>query len=180
MNALIQNLLQETASKGISSKISSQFGISESQASSVLSMLMPEVLSGVQGNTKDEKSAQQLQHTLEKNHSDGSIFNNLESLVANPDAAKGSKILGHIFGNDTEKKSTIENTVAEKSGVSSDIVSQIFTMAAPLVMGKLGQSVAGKGTSGSISMLTSLLDQNNDGSIVDDVFRFAKKFFFKK
>lgn len=176
MNALIQNLLQETASKGIASKISSQFGISESQANSALSMLMPEVLSGVQGNAKDEKSAQQLQNTLEKNHSDGGIFSHLDDLISNPESGKGSQILGHIFGSDTEKKSAIEKKVAEKSGIDSGVVSQIFTMAAPLVMGKLGQSV---GKSGNTSMLTSLLDQNNDGSIIDDIFRLGMKFFKK-
>jgi len=178
MNALIQNLLQETAQKGLSKKIASQFGISETQASSALSMLMPEVLSGVKENTKDEKSAQQLQNTLQKHHSDGGILNQLDDLVSNPDAGKGAKILGHIFGENQEKQVQIEQKVAEKSGLDSSVVSQIFTMAAPLVMGKLGRSSTG--STGGLSMLTSLLDQNNDGSIVDDIFRLAKKFFFKK
>ncbi len=177
MNALIQSLLQETAEKGLSQKISSQFGISESQANSALSMLMPEILSGVKNNATDEKSSQDLQNTLQKNHSDGSIFDQLDGLVSNPNFAKGDKILGHIFGNDAEKKTSIENKVAEKNDLSSDVVSQIFTIAAPLVMGKLGQSV---GKSGNISILTSLLDQNNDGSVIDDIFRLAKKFLFKK
>ncbi len=179
MNTIIQGLLQETASKGLSSKISSQFGISESQADSVLSMLMPEVLSGVKENAKkDEYSAQQLQNTLKKHHADGGIFSQLDTLVSNPDVAKGSKILGHIFEGNSDKQAEIEKKVAEKSGIDSGIVSQIFTIAAPLVMGKLGQSIAG--ASGGGSMLTSLLDQNNDGSVIDDVFRLAKKFFFKK
>ncbi|HIQ57453.1 TPA: DUF937 domain-containing protein [Candidatus Gracilibacteria bacterium] len=176
MNSLIQNLLKETASKGLASKISSQLGISESQVNSALSMLMPEILSGVKENTKDENSAQQLQNTLKKHHSDGGIFNQLDALVSNPDSAKGSKILGHIFGNNSEKQTAIEKNVAEKSGVDSNIVSQIFAIAAPLVMGELGKSV---GKSGNTSMLTSLLDQNNDGSIIDDIFRLGMKFFKK-
>ncbi len=178
MNTLIQNLLQETVSKGLSDKISSQFGISSSQAESALSLLMPEVLSGVQENAKDGNSAEQLEKTLKKNHADGSIFDKIDDLVLNPESAKGEKILDHIFGKNADKKAMIEKKAAEKSGLDSSVVSQIFTIAAPLVMGKLGQSL-GKSSSG-ISPLLSLLDQNNDGSVVDDMFRLAKNFFTKK
>jgi len=195
MNALLQNLMTQALSKGLSDKIGSSLGVSSSQASSVISMLMPTVLGGLQSNAEDPKEAEKIASTLQKNHT-GNIFDNLDDLVSNPKNQKGDGILQHILGN---KRSVIEKNVAQQSGMDSSIVSSIFTMVAPLVMGEIGKKLTGGNSSNSQSsllssilgggekntaskeqsLLTSLLDKNGDGSIIDDVLSMGMNFLKK-
>ena len=55
-------------------------------------------------------------------------------------------------------------------------------MLAPLVMGALNQktnlgATDTSDTNNITSMLTNFIDQDNDGSVVDDLMGMAKKFF---
>ena len=62
----------------------------------------------------------------------------------------------------------------------------MLQMIAPMIAGMLNNQLKASNLqdsadSGSMmSMLTQFLDQNKDGSIVDDIFRIAGDFFGKK
>lgn len=198
MNQLLQTLLQEAITKGLSEKVGTSLGISEEKASSVISFLAPAVIGGLQKNAEDPQEAQDIVNALEKDHSNSSLFDHLDDLISQPATAKGDGILKHVLG---ENRMTIEEKVAKQSGVDSTIVSQIFTMIAPLVMGYLGKNLLSEknnsNTSGLTDMLTgilsggqtqkkeqsfltSLLDQDNDGNIADDILSMGMKFLQKK
>lgn len=59
-------------------------------------------------------------------------------------------------------------------------------MIAPMIAGMLNNQLKASNLQGSadsdsmMSMLTQFLDQNKDGSIVDDIFRIAGDFLGKK
>ena len=71
-------------------------------------------------------------------------------------------------------------------GISADSIKTLLPMIAPMIAGMLNNqlkasNLQGSADSGSMmSMLTQFLDQNKDGSIVDDIFRIAGEFFGKK
>lgn len=100
----------------------------------------------------------------------------------------GSKILGHIFGSSED---TVTTTLATQSGASTDQISSMMKILAPLVLsavnkeqssggltdivGSLTQSTKAANDNSSLPMqvVTSLLDKDGDGSIVDDLTDIA-------
>jgi len=194
MNNFLQDLIQDTVSKGISDKIGKQLGVSSSQANSVISLLMPAVLGGLQKNAQDPVEAEKIVNTVQKHHAGGGIFNNISDLLSNPQNQKGDKILQHVLG---DKRQVVEQSIAQKSGMDSTMVSNIFTMIAPLVMGEIGKKLTGGNSSSDSSsllsgilgggkseakeqsFLTSLLDRDGDGEIMDDVLQMGMNFLKK-
>ncbi len=198
MNTLLQDLIKDTVSKGLSDKIGSSLGVSSSQANSVISMLMPAVLGGLQKNAENPDEAEKIVNTLQKHHVGGEVFNDIENLISHPENQKGDGILRHVLG---DKREVVEQKIAQQSGMDLNMVSKIFTMVAPLVMGEVGKKLTGGNSSSSSfsssdllstlfggekksqakeqSFLTSLLDQDGDGEIMDDVLKIGMNFFKK-
>lgn len=196
MNSILQNLIKDVASKGLSDQISSKLGISSSQTDSVISMVMPALMGGLQKNIEDPKEAEKLASTIQKHHTNSSVFDNISDLISHPENVKGDKIVGHILGDNTEK---VAEKVAQQSGVDSSLVSSILPMIAPLLMGEIGKSLTGTQSSNSggslissllggdeksskkeSSFLTSLLDRDGDGEIMDDVLGMGMNFLKNK
>lgn len=167
--------------------VSKETGISTSQASSVIEMAAPMLLGAVQNNSQGE-GASSLLSALQSDKHDGSILDNLGSLFGNGGdnavTQDGANILGHLLGGN---QSTVANAIGAKTGVSASNVSQILQTLAPLLMGFLGKKVTdnnvsstnglgdllsgflGGNNSNAGNLLTSLLDSNGDGNVLDDV-----------
>lgn len=89
-------------------------------------------------------------------------------------------MLGDLFS--SSGQSNMAQELSTKSGVDSSSISSLLAMAIPLIMGALnkpaGSNFGDASSDNSItSMLTNMLDQNKDGSVVDDLADMAKKFF---
>jgi hypothetical protein len=187
MSGLLDLLNSDTAKQLISST-SKETGASEEKTSSVLSMAMPLLLGAMNKNAKSEQGASSLMSALSGKH-DGSILDNLGSIFGGDSVDQnvkddGEGILGHVLGG---KQGMIEQTIAQKLGMDASTVGQILKIAAPIVLGFLGKkkqennvneagglsSMLGGllgGQSGDHeNLITSLLDSNGDGSILDDV-----------
>jgi len=117
----------------------------------------------------------------------------------NERAANGAGILNHILG---DRQGGVSNMVSQMSGLNNNQTSQLMTMLAPIVMGMLGKTKRENGLdegglasllNGTVSqqqnsnptmaLVTSFLDSDGDGSIVDDVANMGMKFLgglFKK
>ena len=72
--------------------------------------------------------------------------------------------------------------LSSKSGIDTSSIASLLPMLAPLIMGALNKqtnlsSTDTSDTNGITSMLTNFIDQDNDGSVVDDLMGMAKKFF---
>jgi hypothetical protein len=181
------DLLSGPMGKQLISGVSGQTGQPEDKTADVLSMAMPLLLGAMKKNTSDPKNAAGLMNALSSKHN-GSILDNLGGLfeggVNNDVINDGAGILGHVLGN---KQATIENAISQKSGVDAGSVAQILKIAAPIVMGFLGRQKAQGNVSdanglssllGSMlggqpqqnqSLITSLIDADGDGSVLDDV-----------
>lgn len=184
----IMNLLGGDLGKSLVQGLSSQTGQSTSKTNNVLEMAMPVLLQAMQRNASSPKGAAGLMGALSNKH-DGSILDNLGAVFsgANSNAVQedGGKILGHVFGN---RQQNIQNALSKQSGMDASSVSQILKIAAPVVMGLLGKQqrqtsvrdasgltnmlgglIGGNFHNNKQSFIESILDADNDGSIVDDV-----------
>lgn len=192
MNALTQIITQQLSGDA-SRTIAQRLGVSETTANTAVQLAVPLILSALARNANQPQGAESLHQAINKDH-DGSIFDNLMGYVANPQTANGAGILGHVFGG---QKPAIENNLAQATGMDQSSAGGLLEMIAPVVMGAVGktqqqegldpsglsnllnhqQQQAQNNAPGAMSILTSMLDQNNDGSAMDDLKRMAGGFF---
>jgi len=192
MNAITQMIAQQLGGSAAST-IAQRFGISESTANTAIQMAVPLILAGLARNASQPQEAQNLHRAVASDH-DGRIFDNLMGYLGNPQSATGAGILGHVFGG---QKPAIESNLAQATGMDQSSAGGLLETLAPLVMGSLGkaqqqngldasgltnllnsqQDEAQANAPGAMSMLNSMLDQNNDGSSMDDLQRMAAGFF---
>ena len=158
----------------IIAEIANKTGLSGDLSKKAIAAALPMVMGGLSKNADTEEGKKSLDQALE-NHTD----------ETNVDESDGSKILWHIFGNDTSK---VSETVAAKAWVTSEQASSITSMLTSSLMGKLwsekasGANVAEdlKQDSAAKWMLTSFLDSDGDGDIKDDLMNKGMDFLKKK
>ncbi|MEY8021931.1 DUF937 domain-containing protein [Muriicola sp. SD30] len=181
------DLLSGPMGKELISGVSQQTGQPTEKTADVLSMAMPLLLGAMKKNASNPQNADGLMNALSSKHT-GGILDNLGGLfqggVNDSVIQDGAGILGHVLGN---KQPAVENALSQKSGVDAGSVAQILKIAAPIVMGYLGRQKAQSNVSdanglssllGSMlggqpkqnqSLITSLIDADGDGSVLDDV-----------
>ncbi|SNR48178.1 hypothetical protein SAMN04488009_2095 [Maribacter sedimenticola] len=181
------DLLNSPMGKQLISGVAGQTNQPESKTADVLSMAMPLILGAMKKNVSSPEGAQGLMSALSGKHN-GGILDNLGGLfdggVDDNVIQDGAGILGHVFGN---KQPQVENALSQKSGLDAGSITQILKIAAPIVMGYLGKQTAQSNVSDSSgmnallgsmlggqpqenqSLITTLLDADGDGSILDDV-----------
>ncbi len=192
MESLLTGILSKVGDQGIE-KIAQSAGVDSSTAQSILSQAGPIILTKIADNTKSKEGLSSLNTALDSH--DGSILDNIDDLV-NPEVdTKGGKILGHIFGSSAEDLTTV---LAKNNNTDSGSTSKLLEMAAPLILGQIGSKKSSSNLdaggifdllqsekqtlkdSGMLSNIaTSLLDKDNDGSVVDDILGMAANFFKK-
>src|SRR5262245_1557294 len=186
-------MITQQLAGGAASTLAQRFGISETKANTAVQIAVPLLLAALARNAAQPQGAQSL-HTAINNDHDGSIFNNLTGYLNNPQSANGTGILGHVFGG---QQSTIENSLAQATGMDQGSAGGLLATLAPLVMGAVGQTQQQNGLDASglstllnsqqqqaqvnapdvMGVLGSMLDQNQDGSAMDDLQRMAANFF---
>ena len=185
----ILDLLNSDLGKNIISGVAGQTGQDESKTSGLLTMALPVLMQAMQRNAATPEGAQGLMSALNGGKHDGSILDNIGGLfnggVDDNVMQEGDKILGHVLGG---KRENVQNALSQKSGVDSGAVSQMLKVAAPILMGVLGKQqqqqnvsdssgisnmlgslLGGNSAQSEQSFLTSILDADGDGSIIDDV-----------
>jgi len=181
------DLLSSSTGQQLVSGVASQTGQPESKTAEVLAMALPLIMGAMKKNASSPSGAQSLMSALNTNH-DGSQWDNIGQVFSGGvnDSLKkdGAGILGHVFGN---KQSTVENALSKQSGMDTSTIAEILKIAAPLLMaylaknkkqskindanglsGLLGQLLGGQSTKNQ-SLITTLLDADGDGSVLDDV-----------
>jgi hypothetical protein len=176
MNPLL-NILMNSAGGGAVQQLGRQFGLSEDQASGALSQLVPAVMAGLQRNTSQQGGLDALLGALNSgNHSQ--YLDQPELLEQESTTADGNAILGHVFGSKDVSRA-VAGRAAEQTGIGADLLKQMLPVVASMVMGGLSkQNNAAPGSlqGGGGSLVSSMLDQNRDGSIADDVIGMLGRF----
>lgn len=182
------DLLNSPMGKQLISGVAGQTGQPENKTSDVLSMAMPLILGAMKKNVSSSpQGAQGLMSALSNKH-DGSILDNLGGLfgggVDDSVMSDGAGILGHVFGG---AQPQVESALSQKSGMDMGSIANILKIAAPIVMGMIGKEtrqsnvqdasgmnsllggLLGGQPQQNQSLITTLLDADGDGSILDDV-----------
>lgn len=178
-------------------QITKQAGLGDqNQASSAAENVFSTLLGAVSKNAATEQGAASLNKALENDH-DGGVMDDLMGLLGgnnNSRAANGSGILKHMLGG---KQESIVQGLSKVNNMSPDATQSMMQSIAPMVMGMLGKAKSQQGfdagsiasflgqqqapqQSNQLSGLMSMLDQDGDGSIVDDVTDMLGGFFGKK
>jgi len=169
----------------------------EKVAMGTVSTALPAILAGMTKNAQSKEGAESLNRAIESKH-DGSLLDNLSGMLEGHTQElqnDGDGILGHIFGN---KRSVVEQTISQKTGVTPSKIGPLLSTLAPIVMAYLGKEKRAaktesdglggllggllgaqnqRGSSGGImDILGGVLDKDGDGDVMDDIIgMFGKK-----
>ena len=194
----IMDLLQGPMGQMVIQGVGSQLGQDNSKTQSALSSAIPMLMGALKKNASNPETASGLLNALNSKH-DGSLLDNISDIFGggnvNEDVIEdGDKILGHVLG---EKKEVVAAAISKQNGLDMGSAMNILKMAAPIVMGMLGKQTRQSNVSNPTdltniignmiggnqqaeresSFIEKLLDQDGDGSVVDDLFNMGKKFF---
>jgi len=184
----ILDLLNSDLGQTIISGVSGSTGQDKEKTSSVLTMALPVLMKAMERNASTPQGAEGLMNAIKSKHN-GGILDNLGGLFSGgvDDDVKndGVKILNHVLGS---KKQGVETIIGQKAGIDAGSVAQILKVAAPILMGILGQQAQEKNVNTSTDLsgllggllggsaakeeqnfLEKILDADGDGSIIDDV-----------
>lgn len=191
----LSELLNGPMGQMVINNVANQLGMDERQATSAVSVALSAILAGMQRNVQTQQGAQSLDNALSDSRHDGSLLDNLGSLLGGNSQAisqDGGKILGHIFGNN---KPAVEQGISQKTGISLQKIGPLLAILAPIVMAYLGkekrqtntnagglddllggllgggqaQTQARRSGGGLMDIVGGMLDKNNDGNFIDDL-----------
>ncbi|MFT4660593.1 MAG: hypothetical protein ACI8XB_000861 [Patiriisocius sp.] len=170
---LVKLLMSQLGDNGLDA-MAQKAGMNTNQAASALEGIVPTLLGTMAKNTSTNDGANGLLGALDRDH-DGSVLDDVMGFIGGGNSERvGSGILKHVLGGNTQ---SVENSLADKVGVSSSGISSLMKMAAPLLMGMLGKQRKESSNSGfdagNIGSVLSGLAGNSDantGLDLGDVF----------
>jgi hypothetical protein len=179
------SMLLNQGGGGAVRQLAENFGLSENQAVSAISSLLPALGQGLARNASTPGGLDSLLVAL----AGGGHQRYLEdpSVLEQEDTVRdGNGILGHILGSKDVSRQVAQQA-AERTGVGADILKKMLPVVATMIMGNLSRQTASAQSSAQASpaadnlmgMLGQFLDSNRDGSIVDDVLGIASRLFRK-
>lgn len=157
----------KTLGPQVSSQLAGSLGIKKQAANQLLPSVLPLIMGGLKRQMETRGGAERANHILNK-YGSASVLDDLGGLFsskaaeANPDPRLGG-LLGDAGVN-------AASTLAGKLKLDQGTIMKAIVMLAPVVLGALSRKrdQGGLGASG----IGALIDQNGDGSILDDVAGF--------
>ncbi|MBN1352903.1 DUF937 domain-containing protein [candidate division KSB1 bacterium] len=171
MSSFIDEFMGSLGSE-VTNQLSSNLGIKTNTANQLLPQVIPMILSGLKKQKDEHGGEARVDHILNK-YGSSSVLENIGGLFSeksqddDPDPQ-----LGGLLG---ESGIQASNMISQNFGLNSSTAMKIIPMLAPVVLGALSQKrdQGGAGSSG----IAALLDQDGDGSILDDVAGFLMQGF---
>ncbi len=192
----ILSMVKQLQDNNVLDQLSKQTGASKSDVSNILEMGVPALLQAMSQNAKQPEGAKALEKALTDHENDS--MNDVVGFLKNVNPQEGNKILQHIFGS---KTSNVEKKIASSTNVSDTLVDSVLKNVAPMVLTALGQQkkkddLSASNLSNALGMftsmisssskkdvtkiVTSLLDADNDGDVLDDVSNMIGGLFKKR
>jgi hypothetical protein len=193
MNGILDLLASNLGGQNMG-QLATAIGADTGKTQTAVAAALPALLEAMNRNTNNTQGAQSLANALERDH-DGSLLDNLGGFLSGAmggsKATDGAGILGHILGGQTP---TVEQGVAQASGLDKAQVGKLLMTLAPIVMaalakrkrqanldptglsGVLGQEsqrARQAAPEGLLGHLSSFLDRDGDGTIQDDLIAQA-------
>ena len=203
--ANLMDLLEGQLTGGVMDMLTNQIGAKNREQTAtatkgILSTLMTQLMK----NAASKAGAAALSGALDRDH-DGSIMDDVMGMITggssnvNERAANGAGILKHVLG---DNKDNVTDMIGKMSGMDSGAAGSLMEKLAPMVMGTLGRQKREQGLDmdglrdllgntvksaqqdrAEMSMIEKFLDQDGDGSVMDDLMNMGGKLlggFLKK
>jgi len=160
----------KTLGPQVTKELSSKMNIDQNIAKKLLPQIAPLILGGLKRQKDNFGGAERVDHILNK-YGSASALENIAGIFTkgvkekNPDPA-----LGGLLGNSGLQAVSL---LTKQFNLKGDQAKQLIPMLAPIILGALTKKrdADGVGSSG----IAALLDQDGDGSILDDVAGFLMK-----
>nr|CAA6800229.1 MAG: Unknown protein [uncultured Thiotrichaceae bacterium] len=181
----ITDLLLGQENQSAVGQLAKKLGVSEEQARQIVAEVTPSLSRGMQRHADDKGSFGGLMDAL-GNGNHARYVEKPDLLGHQETVEDGNSILGHIFGNKEVSRNVAKNA-EQNTGIASTLIKKALPVIATMVMGTLGKQIFGGGGGSSPAsaasqgggLLTSLLDSDRDGSVIDDVLGMAFKMAFR-
>jgi hypothetical protein len=190
--SLLQMLQQQLGGQSVN-QISRRIGADPGTTGNAIDAALPLLLSAVARNAASSDRAQSLDRAVAQDH-DGSILNDVPGYLNQAESGPGAGILRHVLGG---RQQSVQSGLSRATGLDAGKTGQLLTLLAPLVMGAIGRAKrenqldqSGLSTlltgeterlketaPGVMGALSRFLDQDNDGSVMDDVGGMLGKAF---
>lgn len=153
MSSLLNMLLGSMTSNQSVSSMSGKTGISDQAVKMLIAAAIPLLLKSLTKNASSQSGLSSLMGALTQHQSTKSI----DLQISEADEEDGKKIVGHIFGDNTQN---VIGQLSEQTGLASDQVSSVLGSMAPALLSSLSAATtAGKQDAGAdLSGLGSLAD----------------------
>ena len=179
----ITDLLLGKENQSAVGQLAQKLGVSEEQARQIVAEVTPSLSRGMKRRADDKGSFGGLMDALGNgNHS--RYVEKPDLLGRQETVDDGNSILGHIFGSKDVSRNVAKNA-EQNTGIASTLIKKALPVIATMVMGTLGKQIFGGGGNSAPAasqgggLLTSLLDSDRDGSVIDDVLGMAFKMAFR-
>ena len=200
--ANLMDLLQSQLTEGVVDQLSKQLGGADrEQTASAASGIFSTLMGALSKNASSNDGASALASALDNDH-DGGVLDNFMDMIGgqaqptNSRAMNGAGILKHVLGG---KQNGAIDMIAKMSGLGGDKAGNLMSILAPMVLGTLGKAKKEQNMGiedlssflgGSVQkqqevakdemgFIGKFLDQDGDGSIMDDVAGMGMKMFGK-
>ena len=187
------DMLQQRLGGDAVNQISNRIGADPGTTGNAIDAALPLLISAMARNAGDSSQAQSLAKAVSDDH-DGSILDDVPGYVGRASEKPGAGILRHVLGG---RQQAVQQGLSQATGLDAGKAGTLLTMLAPLVMGAIGRtkrenSLDAGGIStlltgeqehlkqsapGVMGALGRFLDQDNDGSVMDDVSGLLGKAF---
>lgn len=165
MGNLIEDFMGSMGSQ-VTDQLASSLGINSKTAAAIVPQVLPMILGGLKNQKDNFGGEERVNHILNK-YGSSDVLNDIAGLFSSKaQESKPDPKLGGLLG-DAGVQAT--NLFSKQFNLDGNTAAKIIPMLAPLVLGYLSKTKEqGAGSSG----IAALLDQNGDGSILDDVAGF--------
>ena len=190
------NITDILAQAGGLKSMARELGVSESDATSGASALIPAILGGFKNQAQGQEAGLEGLGALLSQLGGGSLLDNVLSPEPT-DVGRGNDVLGQIFGSKDVSRTVAQNA-ASQTGLAPALLKKMLPMLAMMVAGYMARGRGGSGAAGSggglgdllgglmggqggvansgrAGGLGGLLDMNGDGNALDDILRMAGK-----
>lgn len=151
----------------VAKKLGSSLNVDQGTIQKIIPLIAPMILSGLKNQKDNFGGEQRVDHILNK-YGSADVLQNLDQLFSNKmNDPKADPKLGGLLG---DAGTQAANLISKNFNLDSSTAMKLIPMLAPVILGFLTnkRDSQGAGSSG----IASLLDQNGDGSILDDVAGF--------
>lgn len=167
MSDLISDLLNNIGGDQATEKIGSALNIDPNIIQQAIPVIAPMILGGLKKQSENFGGQERVDHILNK-YGNPEVLDNIDSHVDKSVKMESfDSNLGGLLGN---SGSQITDVLSKNFNIDMGTAAKIIPLVAPLILGYLTKSrdTNPEGSSG----FASFLDQNGDGSIIDDVAGF--------